>query len=159
MTHIVHLQNDKGYTLDPSALERAARATLGAHDMGDGELTIVVTDDAEVQQMNRDYRGIDKPTDVLSFPFDDDGLPEDIDDEAEYLGDVVIAYPYTVAHAIRDGYSSDDSLSLMVVHGTLHLLGYDHDTPEERAEMWQVQADILRTLGINPDIVAVSENE
>ncbi|MCC6564927.1 MAG: rRNA maturation RNase YbeY, partial [Chloroflexi bacterium] len=96
----------------------------------------------------------DSVTDVLTFPAYP--LPDDIVqemDEPPYLGDLVIAYPYTCAQAERLGHSPADSLSLLVVHGTLHLLGHDHDTPERRAAMWDVQANALRALSISEDIV------
>jgi probable rRNA maturation factor len=160
MTHIVNLQNDKNYPIDLSLLERAAYTTLNSLALDDSELTVVVTGDEEIQEMNRNYLNVDKPTDVLSFPFDEEDLPEEFDDaEAEYLGDVVIAYPYTVANAQRDGYSVEDSLCLMVVHGILHLIGYEHDDPEDRQEMWEVQAKILKSLGISPAIADASEND
>ncbi|MFN8564627.1 MAG: rRNA maturation RNase YbeY [Anaerolineae bacterium] len=78
--------------------------------------------------------------------------------ENNYLGDLVIAYPYAAAQAQREGHALDDSLALLVVHGTLHLLGYDHDTPEHRAHMWAAQELALLALGISPEIVPALEN-
>lgn len=146
-----------------AALHRAVVATLQAVDKVDGELTLLIVDDAEVRTLNRDYRGIDAPTDVLSFPMLDE--PADIStggDEAEphlivaqeaasavdnYLGDIVIALPYSQRQALRYGNSIRGELCLLAVHGTLHLLGYDHDTPPREARMWALQDAILRTLG------------
>jgi probable rRNA maturation factor len=105
--------------------------------------------------VNRQFRGIDAPTDVLSFPADEP--PIEIDDEPPYLGDLIIAYPYASEQAARQGHTLSDSLSLLVVHGTLHLLGYDHDTPEHRAEMWAAQDAALTALGISTAIVPALE--
>jgi len=76
---------------------------------------------------------------------DEDALP--------YLGDLIIAYPYALAQAQREGHDAMQSFSLLVVHGTLHLLGYDHDTLENRAEMWAAQETALMALGISTAIV------
>ena len=82
----------------------------------------------------------------------------EIADEAPYLGDLVIAYPYASAQATGLGHPLADSLALLVVHGTLHLLGYDHDTTESRAAMWAAQARALTTLNISPEIVPSLED-
>jgi probable rRNA maturation factor len=109
--------------------------------------------------MNRTYRGVDATTDILSFPAD---LPPDLPDEiAEelgidadgdlnppYLGDLVIAYSYTARQAQQSGHALHDEMRLLVIHGTLHLLGYDHDTAEREAEMWATQNEALRQLDI-----------
>jgi probable rRNA maturation factor len=116
-------------------------------------MTIVITDDDAAADLNLRYRGIDAPTDVLSFPMD--SMPGD----APYLGDLVIAYPYAAAQAEREKHALDDSLVLLVVHGTLHLIGYDHDTSERRAEMWAAQESSLQALGVSMEIVPALEQE
>ena len=145
----VHLQVDEPFAtlVDQEALETAAIETLESENVVEGEMTVVVTDDEAVRGLNRQYRGVDAPTDVLSFQTegDDQGFvysPE----SAGYLGDVVIAYPFTAAQAQEAGRSVEHDLVLMVVHGTLHLLGYDHANPEEEREMWEKQDAILRRL-------------
>jgi probable rRNA maturation factor len=156
----VHVVNDDGYPADAALLVRAAEATLREHDLDAGvpaALSIVIGDDAHIARLNLQFRGVDAPTDVLSFPADASAVPAD--DDAEYWGDIVIAFPYAAAQAAREGHALMDSLQLLVVHGTLHLLGYDHDTPEARAEMWAVQADILRMLAISPAIVPALEGK
>ncbi|HRF98864.1 MAG TPA: rRNA maturation RNase YbeY, partial [Aggregatilineales bacterium] len=85
--------------------------------------------------------------------------PIPMPDEPPYLGDLIIAYPYAKAQAEKVGQNFTDNLSLLVVHGTLHLLGYDHDTPESKADMWAEQADALRILGISEGIVPPLEDE
>ena len=119
------------------------------------EVVLVITGDESVQALNRDYRGIDAPTDVLSFAAQEDGagepdlaLPADLAAELErHLGDVIIAYPYAARQAERFGNSVGAELRLLAIHGTLHLLGYDHATPEEEEAMWAEQEAILSPLG------------
>ena len=154
----INIQNKGDYPLDEKKLHNAVVAVSQMHQRIQGHtLSIVVDDDVAVAALNEAYRGIAAPTDVLSFPADP--MPEEIADAEDgiYLGDLVIAYPYTKAQAIRDGYNLNDTLGLLVVHGTLHLLGYDHDTPENRAVMWQAQARALDEVGISPDIVPALE--
>jgi probable rRNA maturation factor len=154
MNGVVDIQNELGFPLDSAHLELAAQTVLAVHEVPAGsEMTVVITDDATITRLNREYRGIDAPTDVLSFPAD--SMPEEIDAEPPYLGDLVIAYPYALAQAQREGHAPGDSFALLVVHGTLHLLGYDHDTPENRSVMWQAQEKALLALEISPEIVPV----
>lgn len=154
----IDLQNAHFYPVDLARLRAAAEAALATQG-ADGVLTLVVADDSEVAALNRQFRGIDAPTDVLSFPADD--LPDDLrdPDAPPYLGDLVIAFPYAQAQAERAGHPPADSFALLAVHGVLHLLGFDHDTPERRAAMWTAQADALRALGISPDIVPPLEDD
>lgn len=120
------------------------------------ELTLVVTDDAAVQTLNRNYRGVDAPTDVLSFSAQEEtddapelaDLPPELADElANYLGDVIIAYPYAARQAARYQNSVAAELRLLAVHGVLHLLRHDHTTPDEEAAMWALQSTILAPFG------------
>ena len=116
-----------------------------------GQLTIVLTGDDALRQLNQRHRQIDAFTDVLSFPAADMPLAPDCD---LYLGDIVIAYPYARATANRRGTDLGDALSLLVVHGALHLLGYDHQSTEQRGLMWAAQDAALRELCIDPAIAA-----
>ena len=156
MTYQIEIQNDAEYALDEHRLVDAAQTTL-VHYAPEGSfaLTVAVVDDDDVKALNRQYRGVDAPTDVLSFPA---GVPPvQIDDEPHYLGDLVIAYPYAAAQAAHEGHALNDSLALLVAHGTLHLLGYDHDTQEHRAEMWAAQETVLKALGIPVEMVPALE--
>ena len=158
MTFQVDIQNRSPdeYPADVARLVRASSAVLTAyHAHPETGLTVVIADDNFVRGLNHQYRGIDAPTDVLSFPAD--APPVEIEGEPPYIGDLIIAYPYAAAQAEREGHDLGDSLALLVVHGTLHLLGYDHDTPAHRAEMWAAQAAALTTLGISLDIVPALE--
>jgi probable rRNA maturation factor len=107
------------------------------------DLTVVMTGDEAIQELNRTYLAIDAPTDVLSFPADE----IDPDTQARYLGDVIISFPRAQAQAVLGGHSVEAELQLLVVHGVLHCLGYDHAEPVEKAKMWAIQAEILDQIG------------
>jgi probable rRNA maturation factor len=138
-TEIPALQ-DTGY------LERAARSALefcGAPS--NAELTVVITDDEQLRQLNRQFLGIDAPTDVLSFP---SGAAEPNPDSGDpYLGDILISYPRAQVQAEAGGHAVKEELQLLLVHGVLHLMGYDHAEAGQKAEMWSAQAAILNSLG------------
>src|SRR5258708_8022511 len=129
----------------------AIRYVLSRHEAATGsELTVVVTSDEQVRQMNAQYRGVDAVTDILSFPADP--LPAEIEGEAPYLGDLIIAYPYTAPQAQAAGHTLDDELLLLVIHCTLHLLGFDHDDEAHQDAMWQEQSDALAAAGVAIDV-------
>ena len=126
-------------------LERAALATLTHESESlDCELSIVLTDDARLQELNRDYLGIDAPTDVLSFPASE----TDPETGARYIGDILISIPRAQSQADAAGHALESEVQLLVVHGVLHLLGHDHAEAEEKALMWKVQAETLESLGL-----------
>jgi probable rRNA maturation factor len=123
-------------------LERAAQAALRHESESlDSDLTIVLTDDTRLQELNRDYLGIDAPTDVLSFPASE----TDPETGARYIGDILISIPRAQAQA---DHAVESEVQLLVVHGVLHLLGHDHGEPQEKARMWQAQAEVLESLGL-----------
>ena len=103
------------------------------------DLTLVVANDAQIQKLNRDFLGIDAPTDVLAFP----GGESDPDTGSLYLGDVILSYEQARIQAASAGQSITDELSLLAVHGILHLLGYDHNNDENMSTMWKMQNEIL----------------
>lgn len=126
-------------------LERAVRATLAQQKKSaDADLSIVLTGDAQLRQLNRDYLGIDAPTDVLSFPASE----SDPETGSPYLGDILISIPRAKAQAKAAGHALGSEVQLLVVHGVLHLLGHDHAEPKEKAKMWRAQAEILTSLGL-----------
>jgi len=152
----IDIMNEKNYPVDPISLQQAALTVLqGQSERLEGSLTVVIEDDEAVAALNSRYRGVDSATDVLSFPSEMPMMPIEMMDEdaLPYLGDLIIAYPYALAQAQREGHDAMQSFSLLVVHGTLHLLGYDHDTLENRAEMWAAQETALMALGISTAIV------
>jgi probable rRNA maturation factor len=121
--------------------------TVLAYEEEPGEVTVVVTDDEGIRELNRDFLSIDEPTDVLSFGIQKDAGPFVASPEAgKYLGDVIVSYPRAEEQAAEQGYPVQRELELLVVHGVLHLLGYDHAEEEEKARMWTRQDDILTSL-------------
>jgi probable rRNA maturation factor len=111
---------------------------LSGLDCTKGELSVLLTGDREIKELNRDYRSIDKPTDVLSFPQDD---------EDELLGDVVINTTRAKEQAESLGVTLDEELARLLVHGTLHLFGYDHvNGGRQAAKMKNKEEEILKTL-------------
>lgn len=148
----IEIEDPSSMQVDAADLRQAVAVTLAFAGWEEGAVTIVVSNDEYVRQLNQQYRQIDSPTDILSFATQDDPdldeLPADIQDElGDYLGDLIIAYPFTATQALRYGNPLPNELRLLVVHGTLHLLGYDHDTDERQHEMWQAQGSVLRSLG------------
>ena len=133
--------------VNANALSRAIAAALLAEDRPGGEVTLLVTDDDTVAAYNLEYRGVAGPTDVLSFAAQEPTpgfitAPE----MAAYLGDIVIALPFTRRQAAVLNRPLIDELRLLAVHGVLHLLGYDHAEPEEEVAMWAKQDAILAEL-------------
>ena len=138
--------------VEESWLTAAAGATLRACDRGELSMSILVVDDDELQRYNRIYRQQDAPTDVLSFAVQEgstlleempDALTAELDAE---LGDLVLAYPYASRQSEQHGHTLAAELQLLVVHGTLHLLGFDHDSVTRQSEMWSKQTEILSSL-------------
>jgi probable rRNA maturation factor len=111
------------------------------------EVTVVATGDEVLAELNQQYRGIGEPTDVLSFAAQE-AAPGFVSapEAATYLGDILIAVPYSRHQAAELGRDLADELRLLAVHGALHLLGYDHSEPEDENQMWALQEEILRML-------------
>jgi probable rRNA maturation factor len=140
---MIHIESE--FPFPEELLERAARAALGHESESlDSELSIVLTDDAHLQELNRDYLGIDAPTDVLSFPASE----TDPESGARYIGDILISIPRAQSQADAAGHPLESEVQLLVVHGSLHLLGHDHAEPGEKARMWKAQEEILESLGL-----------
>ncbi len=131
--------------LNQSQIERSVMATLDHQGiLTDRDLTIIVDNDARIQQLNLQFLGIDATTDVLSFP----AGHRDPDTNHIYLGDVIISFPQAKKQAVQAGHSLSAEIDLLVVHGVLHLLGHDHEQAEGRAIMWTAQNEILTNLGL-----------
>ena len=122
----------------------AALALIHQSAPEEADLTIVLSDDHQLRELNLQWMGVDAPTDVLSFPSDE------IDPEtgSRYLGDILISVQRAVEQAKAAGHAPVSEIELLVVHGVLHLMGHDHAEPEEKARMWKAQAEILAQLGL-----------
>ena len=127
-------------------LEQSAQAALNYTGApSNAGLTVVITDDEQLRQLNWQFLEIDAPTDVLSFP--SGGGEPDPDSGDPYLGDILISYPRALAQAETGGHPVKEELQLLLVHGVLHLMGYDHTEQDEKAKMWSAQSEILNSIG------------
>lgn len=127
-------------------LEETARV----HEVDDlAEVSLMFTDDETIHEMNREYRGIDRPTDVLSFALEE-GEEEEIygGPEENLLGDIIISVETAARQAEEYGHSVEREMAFLALHGMLHLLGYDHMEEEERQQMRAQEEAILASLGI-----------
>ncbi|MEJ8404738.1 rRNA maturation RNase YbeY [Brevundimonas vesicularis] len=120
-----------------AVVERAAQAALGTVE---GDIVVLLTDDAAVRELNGRFRDKDKPTNVLSFPAPENAFP--------HLGDIVLAYGVCATEAEAQGKTLADHLSHLVVHGVLHILGRDHEDDAEAEEMEAEEREILAQIGV-----------
>jgi probable rRNA maturation factor len=134
--------------VDRSSVKKIVRQVFKAEGVAHPyEVSIVFTDSEMVQQLNRDYRGVDEPTDVLAFYMLPQGEGNDSfalpPDEVTRLGEVIISYPQAIEQAKEQGHSLERELALLIIHGILHLIGYDHEDPEEEDEMRKREKELL----------------
>ena len=163
----VELRNESGVEVDHSSLQRVIAFGMSALRVhSDAEVAVILVDEAAMEELHIEWMGESGPTDVLSFAQQEDQPPsamgaptnaaqlilppELLAQQALYLGDIIIAYPYTKKQAERNDRALRTELCLLAIHGTLHLLGFDHATPEEEAEMWAIQNRVLVMLGEEP---------
>jgi probable rRNA maturation factor len=134
----------------PSSLSKAAAL---------GQMTVLLTHDREVQALNLDFRGKDKPTNVLSFPgFERPDLLRAARAGAPlYAGDIAVAYAFTSREAKAEGKKLLDHVTHLTIHGILHLYGYDHDTPARARVMEKLEKQIMATLGLPDPYAPISE--
>jgi probable rRNA maturation factor len=127
---------------------KSAEKTLALEKSENCEVSILLTDDSEIHELNSLYRKVDAPTDVLAFAMREG---EDGDANSDILGDVVISIPTAERQAKEYGHSLEAELSLLVAHGVLHLLGYDHAERDEADIMQERQKEIVYSLGYKID--------
>ena len=162
----VNVEDESGLTLPGiDTKETAVRVIEAALDYEgcpyEAEVNLLLTDNARIRVMNREYRGIDRPTDVLSFPMLTYETPSDFSaaelHEADsfnpetgelVLGDIIISVEKVTEQAEKYGHSREREYAFLIAHSMLHLLGYDHETPDEALVMEQKQAAILESLNI-----------
>jgi probable rRNA maturation factor len=137
--------------IDTAALEQLTTHVLrGEGVAGPVEVSIWITDEDELHTLNRTYRNVDSSTDVLSFGADDDDDTPFVSapDQPRYLGDLAISFPHAVRQAEEYGHSLQRELSYLLTHGLLHLLGYDHEQPDDARVMRGREEALLGALGI-----------
>ena len=140
---MIFLETSLDLPFELDLLEQAARAALD-HQSAHGDLTLVLTDDEQLHRLNRDFLGVDAPTDVLSFPASE----TDPETGRRYLGDILLSVSRAETQARVAGHPLVDEARLLVVHGVLHLLGHDHAEAGEKAKMWKAQGEVLALLGL-----------
>ena len=130
-------------------VQRAVSATVNAHNVEEYEVSVLLTDDLHMTELNREYRGVNAPTDVLAF-----AMREGEDNElfqSSVLGDVVISLQTAERQARTERRSLEEEVAFLTVHGVLHLLGYDHKTEKQAALMFKQQDVILQLLHLHSE--------
>jgi probable rRNA maturation factor len=107
------------------------------------DITLVLTNNCKIRKLNKEYRNIDSPTDVLSFPSE-----EKIENSHVYIGDIVISIPRAISQAKQHRHKIKSEIVLLIIHGTLHLLGFDHKDEKSKNEMWKAQAIALNKMKV-----------
>lgn len=158
---IINLENtQEQVALEPLVLERlqeGLQAVARLNDLADeAEVDVTIVDDEEIHELNREYRGMDKPTDVLSFALDEDS--EDSDEpellgapEEHLYGDIIISAETALRQAEEYGHGLERELTYLAVHGMFHLLGYDHMTEAEKAVMRAKEEEALRAINLSEE--------
>ena len=144
----IHVKEEFQGLVDEGWARRIAQTVLSSEGVTPPyEVGLVFTDSETVQRLNRDYRGMDEPTDVLAFYMlpqkEADGSFALPPDGVTRLGEVIISYPQAVEQAREQGHSPERELTLLIIHGILHLLGYDHEESEEESEMREMERKLL----------------
>lgn len=131
-------------SVDEPLMRAAIELTLENHQRPNDDVTLRITDDAEISQLNRLYRDEDHATDVLSFS------ENYVDPETGrlYLGDIVISAEKALEQAPEHHHNLNQECAFLAIHGTLHLLGYDHEAPDEKDRMWAMQDNIFKQLRV-----------
>ncbi len=151
------------YEISEELIEQLNKLLIAAgavEGVADGEVALTFVDDEEIHRLNKEFRNIDRPTDVLSFAMRESVGEEpeimyevETEDEVgpefdEMLGDIIISVPRAIAQSEDYGHSVERELGFLFVHGFLHLLGYDHQTPEDEAVMMGKQEAVLQQIGL-----------
>ena len=145
---------EEGIETQPDAewMQGIVEKTLAAEDVPpDIEISLVITGQERIQQLNRDYRGKDRPTDVLSFSMSEQNEQEPSTfigppDGLAHLGEVIISYPQALIQAEENAHSIKKEMAILIIHGVLHILGYDHEKPEMKPAMLKRETEIMASL-------------
>jgi probable rRNA maturation factor len=145
---VIYYRNDvRASGVDGRALVATAKKLLAAVDEGDSSLSLTLVDDAAIREVNREHRGKDRPTDVLSFPmFEGDDAPHD--GVERMLGDVVISVETARRQAAEYDATLQRELYRLLIHGLLHVMGHDHEEADERAEMETQERRLAVVIGM-----------
>ena len=148
---------DEGFegVIDEGWLRQVAAKALTAEHQPDAEMGTFITGQDKIRQLHKEYMGEDEPTDVLSFAMREKGLPDTPDfvfpsGDAAHLGEVIISYPQAEMQAAEHGHSTRKEVSILLIHGVLHLLGYDHDVPERQKKMQAREKALLKLIAEGP---------
>lgn len=142
----IYLHDESGFLPAGGALPAAVERVLATHGRADSDVTLALMRDEEVRALNFKFRGEDRVTDVLSFSAGEE-------QDGNYLGDVIIAYPYVRALSQEGDRPIEEWLLLLAVHGTLHLLGHTHEDKAAQEMMWHAQAEALSAYGIDESLI------
>ncbi|MCF8075029.1 MAG: rRNA maturation RNase YbeY [Desulfotignum sp.] len=146
------IENRQKAMLSTPVLRKKTELILNALGCNHHEISIVIMDDAQIKDLNHSFRGIDRPTNVLSFPMQE-GEFSDI--TPGLLGDVVISAQTAVREAQEASITLDERMSQLLIHGILHLVGFDHETSEADADTMEIKSyELLRLVEPNPDLAA-----
>jgi probable rRNA maturation factor len=150
MAFYLDIPDEYAASIDSIALRKNIELLLIELNIAEpSEFSIAFVNDERIRSLNQDFRGIDAATDVLSFPSDEVN-PED---GTKYIGDIIISMDTVSRQSEKAHVSELDEIHLLIIHGLLHLLDYDHDTEENKEEMWNIQSKLLQLLHCpaNPD--------
>ena len=141
------ITNEYGYEKDYSYLNDVIERTLKYEKVKNATFSIVFVDNEKIQYLNKNYRNIDRITDVISFAFEDNNRI--VYNNVRFLGEIYICIPRMIEQAKEYGHSETRELAFLTVHGLLHLLGYDHMTEEDEKVMFSKQEEVLSSYGIS----------
>ena len=158
---IISLENDQDIIVIPEKLEQLLNDGLNAvaklHGLGEHEeVDITIVTDEEIHALNRDYRNVDRATDVLSFALDEDGGEPELvgGPEVHLLGDIIISAETAMRQAEEFGHGLEREIVYLAVHGLLHLLGYDHMQEEDKVVMRAKEEEALREIKLSEEFLA-----
>ncbi len=147
----INIKRGLGFAYTKPWLKNIVKKVLHAENVeGPVAVDILITDDRQIHKMNRQYRGIDRPTDVLSFALNEKGAPDiDFPDEQDglnNLGEIIISYPRVVEQSRGHYVTIEDELTLLITHGVLHLLGYNHEESTDSRKMRRREKSIITAI-------------
>lgn len=153
MTLDIEIQDEHDYISEEQMKQLSELLQFAAEklEVGDADLSLSFVDNPTIHEINLEYRGKDRPTDVISFALEETGDDEILivgEDVPRVLGDIIVSVPMAKEQAQDYGHSVERELGFLVVHGLLHLLGYDHMNEEDEKEMFTLQDDILNEFGL-----------